>query len=115
MRKFLISATLLSIASSAKAVPPPAKPHGMIPNTARVQMVWEFEGDLSQAIGAPVRLSSVHSYDEQDGSNTMCVVGRVSGHRLRVVFGGASGTLMQPTQDQWIEAGCARPGYLLLR
>lgn len=104
---------LVLTASSAVAMPP-AVPQGFIPNAARVQMVWEFEGNLSQVLGAPVHLTSVHSYEEQDGKSTMCVIGKVAGHRLRM-FSGSSPTVVQPTQEQWVEAGCTRPGYLLLR
>ena len=112
-------ATLLALAVTAfipgmaLAEPPPALAPGHIPPAQKAEMAMEFQGNLSQAMGARVRLISIHSYSEQDGSTTMCMIGSVHRERFRLV-NGSGGMAVNPTQAQWRNYGCTRSNYLLI-
>lgn len=98
-----------------KGPPPAVPPNGPLPFGARQQIAAEFEDSLSQVIGAQVVLLSSHVYKEQDGSSTSCDVGITGGRRFRIASPGGADPMVNPTQAQWVAAGCTRPGYQLIR
>jgi hypothetical protein len=114
--KAIVTVALFAIAPSIAIAsePPPARDPGFMPAYLKVQMTIEFEANLSQAFGQRVHLTSLRSYTEQDGSATNCATGTVGGHRLRMAWGNGVKAI-QATHQQWIDTGCTRTGYELLR
>jgi hypothetical protein len=95
--------------------PPPAVHPSSLPFGVRQRIAAEFEDSLSQTLGADVTLTSDHEYKEQDGSSTSCITGSVKGERFRMVEPHGKDLKINPTEVQWIEAGCTRPDYQLIR
>lgn len=91
---------------------PPLAP---LPLGVRQRLAFQFEDSLSQVFGAEVTLSSLRSYKEQDGSETLCSVGPVQGKRFRIASPGSGQTITNPSQFEWLSVGCGRPNYQLLR
>lgn len=105
---------LLIGASTASAAPPAAvPPAGPLPLPARMQFLTRYENSLSHILGREVSVTFLHVYDEQSGDKTMCVKGMADGQRFRLVDAGDK-TLGDPSEKQWAEAGCTRPGYQLI-
>ncbi len=87
---------------------------GPLPPGVRQRLAIRWEDSLSQLFGKQVTLLSYRSYKEQDGSSTTCTTGLVGGRRFRMASIGNE-PIGDPTQAQWVAAGCVRPDYQLLR
>lgn len=90
-------------------------PIGTLPPAVRQRLAFGYEDRLSQILGMQVNLLSWRSYKEQDGSETTCTVGLAGKKRFRIANAGDGEMVTDPSEPQWVAAGCTRPGYQLLR
>jgi hypothetical protein len=114
MSAFVGIALSLGVSAVNAAPPPPAKPpSGPLPLGARMKLLLDFENNISQVVGSEVVITSLRNYEEQDGTITMCIIGRTGGKKFKLV--NLNGHTIEPTSAQWLDSGCTRPNYQLIR
>ena len=111
-----IAGLLAGVVAAHAAPPPPAIPPAEpLPADERGQIAAEFEAGLSQIFHGQVTLLSDRQYKERNGSTTGCAIGRIGGHQFRLADSTKRAPIINPTETQWVDAGCTRPGYQLVR